>query len=489
MSSIISRRHPKYNDYNQRWEFWLKSYLGGDDYITEENLFQYFKEGDEEFASRLLRAYRENHSRWCIDLINSYLFQQPTARKITNTNIALQQFFENFDGNNNDIDKKMKIFSQYASALGRVYLVVDKTALPEEEITGTAADNLKAIPYVYKIHPQDMLDIAFDQFGDIKWALVREISRDDDDPFKEISSTNGILIRHRLWEKDKWTLFDETGNIINTGTTNINMVPIVVLDNEEYDSPYMGQSLIADIAPLDRAIFNNWSRLDTIVNDQAFSQLIFPIQGIPTNVYEDAELRDKFLVMATNRVLLYNGDGGSAPAFIAPDATQAEFILKMIGQQTKQLYSMMGLQGETSTDVNTQSGVSKAYDFQKLNKVLASKAKNLEQAEKAIVEIFDAWQGGVGTEVEIQYPTEFDVASLMDEINIANQLATLNISKKFTTEIEKNIVIKALPKTNDTIIKEIFTEIDEQLKSDIVAAKETRFAFDAGYVKNVPTNL
>lgn len=486
MASIVARRHPKYEDYVPRWEFWLKSYLGGEDYITKSNLFQYFKEGDDEFEARLLRAYRENHSRWCIDLINAYLFQQVISRKTSNA--TLQMFFNNMDGDNNNIDKKMRIFSQYASALGRIYLVVDKLAVPKEEATGTAADNLKAMPYVYKVHPQDMLDLAFDDYGDIKWALIKETTRDDDDPFAEVNSTNGVLIQFRLWLPGSWMLFSEAGNKIDEGVTGIDVVPIVILDNEEHDSQYVGQSLIADIAPLDRAIFNNWSRLDTIVNDQTFSQLVFPIQGLPAGVYEDDNLRDKFLVMATSRILLYNGEGSSAPAFIAPDAAQAQFILTMIGQQTKQLYAMMGLQGESGTEVNNQSGVSKSYDFQKLNKVLASKSKNLEQAEKAIIEIFNKWQGNLGIEAEIEYPSEFDVASLMDEVLLANQLALLNISKRFMSEIEKNIVMKALPKATEKVIKEIFTDIDDQALADEEAAKEARFAFDEQPVNKLAVN-
>ena len=70
---------------------------------------------------------------------------------------------------------------------------------------------------------------------------------------------------------------------------------------------YEGQSLIGDIAYLDKAIFNNWSRLDTIVCDQTFSQLIFPVEGLPIqDVTNDHELIDQFIQLSTKRALLFS---------------------------------------------------------------------------------------------------------------------------------------------------------------------------------------
>jgi len=470
--TIISNRHPSYSSWVEQWSFFKHSYLGGADYISE-NLFRYFKEGDQEFIGRAKRAYRENHTKRVVDLINTYLFKAQAVRETENTLIA--EFMDDIDGRGKTADRFMKTASQWASVMGRVYIVVDKMPIPEEQKTGTQADNLKSKPYCYLIFPQDVLDIAFDDAGRVKWALIRESYRDDSDPF---TASQTVEVQYRLWEVAKWTLFDDAGKDIDKGETGLDCVPIIILDNEEQEE-YAGQSLISDIAYIDRAIFNNWSRLDTIVCDQTFSQLIFPIEGLAADIITDDNLRQQFMTLATNRIILYSAQAQAAPAFISPDASQAQFILTMIERQTKQLYATLGLQSETGTESNTQSGVAKAFDFDKLNKLLANKADNLEQAEWEVYSIGAKWMGITGdVDVLVDYPEEFDVKTLADEIKVAQELALLDISVTFTKEINKLIVQKAIPKAEDKTIKDIYAEIDAGAEPEKDAIKKSVFPFD-----------
>lgn len=467
--NLIQRRLPGHDVLSGEWEFFCKSYLGGLAYI-DTNLFQYFKEGDEEFARRKARAYRENHCRRIVDLINSYLFKKEAVRDTTNT-LALA-FHDNIDGKGKSIAQFMKIVSQWASVFGRIFIVVDKPKLPEEETTGTQKDNInpKAKPYCYVVFPQDVLDYSLDEYGDLKWILIREYSRDDESPFNH---DNGIETKYRLWMPGVCYLFNDKGIEIDTYDTGLKIVPILYVDNEA-GGTYSGTSLLNDIAYLDRSIFNNWSRLDVIVNEQTFSQLIFPIEGLPPEIIEDTKLREKFLQLAVNRVILYSASAGSPPAFISPDASQADFILRMIERQVKQLYSSLGMENEVGEHTQQASGVAKAYDFDKLSKLLASKADNLEEAETKINKIFSEWIS-VPIEVITDYPDEFDVRSLADELAVATELVLLNISESFMKEVMKAVVRKAMPKLEDDTMKTIMDEIDA--KSDPDETKE-RFDFD-----------
>jgi len=470
---VLIRRHPKYAEYNLSWQFFLESYLGGPSYINK-HLFRYFKEGEEEFAKRKERGYRENHTKRVIDMVNSYLFKESAFRQTENA--LIKKFFDNFDGRGRPIDRFMKLASIFSSIMGRVYIVCDKPPLPDELITGTQGDNLRpeAFPYCYMVYPQNVLDISFDELGQIRWALVLEQKRDDEDPF---NSSGDVEDRYRLWLPDHFYLYDDKGALIEEGDTKLGRVPIVILDSEEQDE-YTGQSLVADVAYLDRAIMNNWSRLDVIVNDQTFSQLIFPVEGLPADILEDKKLREKFLTLAGNRVILYSAQAQAAPQFISPDASQSTFVLDMISKQVKQLYASLGLQGETATEIKENSGVAKAYDFDKLNKLLASKADNIEQAEREIVEIFKLFMGGIKAEVVIDYPDEFNVKSLADEVALVQELTLLDISKTFTKQLHKALVGRTLPRLNQKTAATIEKEIDEQAKDDEEAAKLPRFPFD-----------
>lgn len=470
--SIISNRHPQYSEKLEDWRFFKQSYIGGRQYISD-NLRKYFKEGDKEFADRKSRAIRENHTKRVVELINTYLFKQDATRKTTNT--LAQSFLDNFDGKKKSASVFMKNASIWASVYGRVYIIIDRKENDDNGKTGTQADNINAKYYCYLIFPEDVLDIAFDdETGAISWVLVRERFRDAESPYSAKSYTEE---RYRLWEREKWTLFDKAGNSVEEGETGLDVVPIVYLDNEELDE-YSGESMIADVAYIDRAIFDNWSRLDSIVCDQTFSQLIFPIEALPADIVDNKDLREQFLALATNRVILYSSQAQTEPKWISPDASQAAFILTMLQSMTKQLYASLGLQSDTGTEISVQSGVAKAYDFDKVNKLLGSKANALQQCEKEIYKIFAKWAGSESIVVDVAYPSEFDVKSLIDELDTAERLASLAISDTFTKEINKLVVMKALPKADDTLINTIFKEIDEKAVEEEQALKSSIFPFD-----------
>jgi hypothetical protein len=451
------------------WDFFYESYIGGPTYLNNQ-LFKYYKEGSAEFSQRQERAYRENYCKNVVDIVNSYIFKESALRKYNSP--ELEKFFENIDGKGNDIAHFMKRVSTLSSVVGRMYVVVDKGRLPEEEITGTYYDNLKTSPYCYIVYPQDVTDIAFDEFGRVKWAIIRERTRDDDDPFV---SEGDYTSNYKLWQKGKWTLYDEGGTELDSGSTGMDFVPVVPVDSGEELGELSSTGIIYDIAYLDRSIFNNYSRIDAIIADQTFSQLIFPLEGLPLQeMMTDNDLRERFMKLATNRVLFYSvAAGESKPSYISPDATQAEFILSHIKHQITQLYTSLGLQPIQSS--NYASGTSKEWDFDRLNKILAGKANNLEIAEKKIVEAFSRWQNK-DTKTVINYPNEFDIRSLADELLLVQEFTLLDVSKTFNSEIKKNLATKALPKADKRTMDIIHSEIEERAE-DLDLEKES-FDFD-----------
>lgn len=462
--AFIERRHPQFYRMSKKWEFWLDSYMLTVDEYAPKYMHQNEREGKEEFATRCEKAIRENHSKRCVDLINTYLFKQPAVRKTDNKH--LKDFIENADGKGKTLNLFMKEVSQFASVMGRVYVVIDR--LDPKDMTGTYKDDLESKPYCYLMFPQDVLDIAFHVDGTVRWAIVREWVRDDEDPF---APSGEMYERFRLWTAGKTYLYDTKTGETTSKTTGLDIVPIVAVDNEEAASDYYGQSLISTVAYLDKAIFNNYSRLDVIVEDQTFSQLIFPIEGaLVSNLATDQKAQEEFLTLATNRVLFYSAASEARPEYISPDADQAEFILSLIQHYVKQLYATMGLQNEgRSESTDYQSGNAKGYDFDKLNKLLADKADNLEIAEKKLCIVAMKWKGLKDIEVEVDYPDDFDVKTLSQEILLAQELTLLNVSEKFTKEIHKRVAEKALPKLPKEQMDAIKKEIDEKVMDPEIA--------------------
>ena len=458
---VLTRTHPNYLKYSKLWKFYTESYVGGEDYF-ESHLVQYYKEGDTSYSNRLKRAYRENYSKAVIDTINSYLFKEPATRHLGDE--RLEKFFMNIDGHGKDIGQFMKSASIMSSILGRVYVITDKTKLPADKVTGTKRDDLESSCYCYFVSPACVKDVAFDNFGRVKWAIIEESYRDDDDPE---TSSGDIETRTRVWGKDGWVLYGENGEKIDFGTYDFKYPPITYIDTGEKVDLYNGTSVISDIAYMDKAIFNNLSRLDNIISDQTFSQLIFPIEGLVVEeILRDKDLKDKYLKLAIGNVLFYSAQTEAKPEYISPDASQAEVILATIKHQIRQVYASIGLQPPDTESNDYKSGVSKQYDFDKLNKLLASKADNIELAERQIIESFNNWMG-TSFEATINYPDEFDIRSLADEIILGQELMLLDISETFNKVIQKNITMKALPKEGKDTIEKILKEIEAKKESSI----------------------
>ena len=79
-AELIKRRHPRYEAKLAHWDFLESTYEGGREWFRD-NIFKYVKEGDDEFAERVKRAYRFNHTKQVVDLVDKHLFKIPVARR------------------------------------------------------------------------------------------------------------------------------------------------------------------------------------------------------------------------------------------------------------------------------------------------------------------------------------------------------------------------------------------------------------------------
>jgi len=127
----------------------------------------------------------------------------------------------------------------------------------------------------------------------------------------------------------------------------------------------------------------------------------------------------------------------------------------MAGERTKQ---------DNSMSIDNSSGVAKAYDFDKMNAMLASKANSLERAERRLLEIVHAYHSTPYVAPErpfVEYPEDFDVRGLYDEFDIAQRLALVAAPKLLRREQMKAVANKLLPTVADKTLKDVKQEIDD----------------------------
>ena len=485
LKKLIERRHPEYAENLLHWDFLESCYKGGRVWFME-NIFPYMKEGEVEFADRVRRAYRFNHSREVVDIVNKYLFKSGIIRNESDAPQIVKNFWQKTTRNGLNIDQFMKLVSMKSSCLGRVWIAVDSTVPQEasgEMLTVEDERQLGAMVYAYIITPQNVLDVAFDDEGNINWILIHEIARDDANPLK---STGALMSRYRLWTTEQWFLFQQTligpGNktrieLIEEGVNNLGMVPIFPVDNTQSDDLYNAPALIGDIAYLDRAAANYLSNLDAIIQDQTFSQLAMPAQGL----LPGEEGFDKLVEMGTKRIFTYDGEHGVSPHYLAPDPKQAGVILDVINKIIAEIYHIVGLSGERTKQDNAvgtdnSSGVAKAYDFERVNALLAAKADNMEATENKLMELVGKYYGqdltppvmpiAEGTTIGsnatlVKYPDDFDVRGLYDEFEIAERLALIEAPADLRRLQMSSVIDKLYPRLSTALKQQMQTALKE----------------------------
>jgi hypothetical protein len=467
---FLNRRHPDYQENLQHWDFLKGTYDGGREWFNA-NIFKYLKEGDQEFKNRLHRAYRFNHTREIVDLLNKYVFKSEIIRNPDSPKY-IKDFWNTTSLQNRDIDWFMRMVSRTSSIFGRVWIVVDTNKVTENvSVADQKNQNIRV--YAYTVFPEDVLDLAYSEDGELEWILIREKYRDDVNP---IISNGDIRTRYRLWTRNAWSLLEihtnnkskeHTVELIDEKAHDLGMVPVTYVDHNESEELYTSPSLIADIAYLDRAVANYLSNLDAIIQDQTFSQLIIPSASIGDSD-TDIEVGKRIIEFSTKRAFLYDSDAKGEPKYISPDPTQAQVITDVINKIINEIYHSVGMAGErTKQDnaigIDNSSGVAKAYDFERVNAMLVNKSKSLEYSENKILKIVAAWNNDKKYDTEIKkasYPTDFNIRNLYDEFDISKKLMDISGPDIVRRTQMKNLVDKLYPQLQKAIKDDIIKQID-----------------------------
>lgn len=451
LTKSVLRKHPQYQKMEYVYKFFEDSYKGGSDYVGANNLFKHTFEDAEGHKDRKLRAYFYNYCAPIVHAYNSFIYRQKIQRDYGNlaNDELFQMFLEDADKQGNSYDEIVRNSSNWASVTGIQFWLIDKPG----EKAATKKDEIEQelYPYMVRLSPRDVLDWGLDKYGRLLWVKVREGSEDADNFEKDTEEVE----RYRVWYKDRWELYeirkeqsDKKASKIDEGEHPVGEVPIVqVLHFSE--QPMTGGSLLNDIAYVNRGIYNWCSLLDEILYRQTFSQLVMP---------EDPKSPISDQALGTARGLGFPVEARLAPHFISPDASQAQVLMDQIERAVEEIYRLANLSGASGVEKDT-SGVSKAYDFTITNNTLSDKATNMEDAELKALRIWAKWQGIADPGISIQYPREFDVIALSDEIDNLIRIQTLKISRKFESVMKERIVGRMAPRLSEQDKKIIEDEI------------------------------
>jgi hypothetical protein len=450
--------HPEYDSNESKWEFYVRSYMGGKAYQDGQYLTRYISETKEDYGRRIDLTPLDNHCKNIIHIYSSFLWRVAPTRVYNSlqNNVALEPFLKDADLDGRSFNAFMRECQIWSSVYGHVWIMLDK---PKSN-AGTKAEELEQDirPYVTMFTPENVLDWNYERTASGRFELdylkVREsVIRVDQ------TTTESY---YRVWYKDRVELWKSTNDLDKLIETDVNVlgrIPAVFLPANRSVVRAIGISDISDASYMQRAIYQELSEIEQLIR----------ISNHPTLVKSfgtDASAGAGSIINMPDDM-----DASLKPFQLQPSGQNLDAVRASIQDKIQAINRMSHMGAVRGTEAMTMSGVAMQTEFQMLNAKLTEKADLLELAEEQLWELFCEWQG-VTNDIEIFYPDAFDLRDYDKELHFLQQMKASGVkSKTLNQEIDKKI--------SDLVLD------DEELAkahAEIEAVQETvgRFALGDG---------
>lgn len=487
IKNIVDNPHPIFNNYCAYWNFLLMSYEGGVDYAMAHvpngktfgndtgitytvngkvpeytnnmNLFKHPRELTEDYERRIRMSYYYNFCSPIIDIYTNHLFKATVIEEFGSIETTLEYRKENVDLKGSSLTEFRKELAESVQIYGHSFVIVDSPRVDGVILTKEDQILNDAFQYLTIYPPQAVINWSLDAFGRPYWVLIKEMIDSNADPFNYDKKAKAQCL-YRLWTRDSWYLYDGDFNLIMEDMHGLGEVPIVCVYDKKSKKQrsFLGISSLADIAFIARDIYNACAELKQILRDQTFALLT--VQGRASDYNQSS--------VGTNNALVYPEER-NAPAYLSPPPTNAQVYFDHIDRQVSKIYQLAKLEGGSASfggqSAVEQSGVSKAWDFNETNAALSEKASNLEDAELRIWQLFAKWEGKE-FDGRIQYPNEFSVSSLMQDLDEAEKISKLNLGATFNKEVKKAIQKKKFPRATDDELDQMEQELEQSTQTE-----------------------
>jgi len=423
------------NDFLTYQNLWIladEAYRGSGGFLDGNYIERYPRESDEKYKNRQKIAYYENLFAVKVNRYIGYIFKNTPTR--TSNNTLIKKIFDDVDNKGNNIDVFMSNFAKNAKVRGVNLLLID---MPKNMPTNLKEqiDN-RILPYFVEILPERIVDFKTDKFGKFEYIMF------EDTIDKSTPDNQDIEYVIRYYDKEKWVLYDEDKNIIESGSHNLGICPVLIFA-ENGDFPDTGE--FTQIAKLAYRHYNLLSELDEILRGETF-----PILTLNASTPSDVEIK-----IASDNAIVYQKDFNK-PEFIAPPAAPAEIYLKKI---EKIEATIDKIAYDISTNQSNESGIALDLKFQGLNASLSNFALRLNDLENRAFDVVCRYLG-INNDITITYPKTFSIIDTQKEISILEEMKN-NINSPTYFKLKTLQII-----SNDlgTIEPEDFAKIESEIE-------------------------
>tara|TARA_B110000285_G_scaffold32848_1_gene34326 strand:- start:1246 stop:2658 length:1413 start_codon:yes stop_codon:yes gene_type:complete len=434
--------HKDYQETVNNWEYYIRSYNGGYDYMMGQYLNRYNLELDNEFNQRIANTPCDNHCKNVIQIYSSFLFRVKPSRNFGSLadEQSLEFFLKDADLEGNSLSNVVKSAQNYASIYGHCFMIIDKPNIQ----TNTRAEELQQDirPYVSIVTPENVLDWNFERQPNGKYELnylkIKE----------EVDREKGTYMR--VWYPDRIdTLYmpnrDEP-RIIDTVDNQIGKIPAVILYNSKSHKRGIGQSDLTDIADLQKSIYNEYSEMEQLIRLTNHPSLVkTPSVNASAGAGAVIEMPDEL-------------EPNLKPYLLQPSGSSLSSIMDSIENKVSSINRIAHIGSVRTTKSGISSGVALQTEFELLNARLSEKADNLEIAEEQLFRLYGLFQD-TDFDGEINYPDSFNIRDYATDLLFYQQAKAINVqSPTLSKEIDKEIARAVVD--DDEKLNNIFDEID-----------------------------
>ncbi len=435
-----------HTDYKQNvtsWEYYIRSYNGGWDYMSGQYLNRYNLELDNEFSQRLANTPCDNHCRNIVQTYSSFLFRVKPSRDFGDMqdDPSLENFLKDADLDGNDFNSVIKQAQNYSAIYGQCFLVLDKPKIT----TNTRAEELEQDirPYLSIVTPENVLDWNYKREINGKYSLdylkVRE----------EVDRTGGTYLR--CWYLDKVdTIYvpfqGAEPTLLDTADNLIGKIPAVILYNSKSHKRGIGQSDLSDIADLQKSIYNEYSEIEQLIRLTNHPSLVkTPSVNASAGAGAIIEMPEEI-------------EPNLKPYLLQPSGQNLQAIMESINKKVEAIHRISHTDAVRGTKTQVSSGIALQTEFELLNARLSEKADNLQIAEENLFRLYALFQNRQ-FDGEIDYPDTFNIRDYASDLMFYQQAKAINVkSPTLTKEIDKEIARAVID--DDEKLNIIFEEID-----------------------------
>ncbi len=446
----LEETHDAYQRNVRQWQIGLDAYDGTGGFLDGGYLWPFPREDGDQFTRRRAQARYHNYVETLVDIYVRHITAGVTRESDSE---ALTDWWNDVDGQGTPMTDYMgRVLAQALSA-GHAGILVDKAAVDPEGPSQADDPNL---PYVQTFTSLAIRDWREDRNG------LAAVKLSEAAPATDLADSETPKPGYLLWDREFWARFDSNGEALGMDAHGLGVVPMAVMRPKPSSrEPFIGKPLITP--SLVQALYNRASEEDVVLRDQAFSLFVIqvPIDASETDVKAATDMLAPGVGTTTVAVVKGNADFRTADMQVPQTLREAQREL------VHEIYRMSHLRFQRDS-LQTESAEAMRLQRVDLDASLSAIAEQMATIEEQIAWLFFAWttpnadQAMEAADVSIQYPSDFSIINVEEELAAVGTAIALNLGQTASRELKKRAVTIVLPDLSEETLELVRDEIENQ---------------------------